>query len=193
MSPSPPPRRPLLLGAVAALLPLGGWAAALPGNSISRLPAALVDQDGRAFDFVDARGSVTLVSMFYSSCDKICPMIFETIAQTLKALPAADRERMHVLMVSIDPTHDSVAVLKKTAEAHGCDARWTLARGDEATVRKIAAVLGVQYRRLANGEYNHSSLVELIDAEGRITARSAQLGVVDAVLVKACRQALAAA
>ena len=184
----------------AALLSLGGLAllsraaaaAKLPGSSVFQLPATLTDQDGRAFELASLRGQVTLASMFYSSCDKVCPVIFETIAQTLKALPAAERERVKVLMVSFDPAHDSVAVLKKTFEAHGCDARWTLARTDEASARKIAAVLGVQYRRLADGEFNHSSVIELLDSEGRIAARSAQMGVVDAALKKALRQALAA-
>ena len=39
---------------------------------------------------------------------------------------------------------------------------------------------------------SHSSVIELLDSEGRIAARSAQMGVVDAALTKALRQALAA-
>jgi protein SCO1/2 len=64
-----------------------------------------------------------------------------------------------------------------------------LARCDERTAREVAAALGVQYRRLASGEFNHSSTIELLDADGRIAARSGQLGSVDPALVKAIRQA----
>ncbi len=164
-------------------------AAALPGDSIYQLPATLTDQDGRSFEWASLRGRPLLASMFYASCEMVCPTIFETIHLTLKALPAAGREPLRVLMVSFDPARDSVAVLKKTAADRHCDSRWTLARADEATVRKVAAVLGVQYRRLDSGEFNHSTVIEHVDAEGRIVARTGKLGGVDAAFVKALRAA----
>ena len=82
-------------------------------------------------------------------------------------------------------------MLKQTAEAHHCDdARWTLARTDESSARQLAALLGVQYRRLASGEFNHSSTIELLDADGRIAARTGTLASVDPALLKALRAAM---
>ncbi len=188
-------RDALLAFAATAFLPIVARAAAsgeLPGNSIYQFRPPLTDQDGHAFDIASLRGSPVLVSMFYSSCEMVCPMIFETIQLTVKALPGAERERVRVLMVSFDPTRDSVAVLKENAEAHGCDARWTLARTDESSARKVAALLGVQYRRLASGEFNHSSKIELLDADGRIAARTGMLAAVDPALLKALRAAIPA-
>jgi protein SCO1/2 len=180
-------RQALFAMALAAGLPLPALAAAvaLPGNSVYRLQAHLMDQDGREFDWDSLRGSPVLVSMFYGSCQMVCPMIFETVHLTLRALSEADRRDLRVLMITFDPARDTVAALKKTALARDCDARWSLARPDEATARKIAAVLGVQYRRLADGEFNHSTQVALLDREGRISARSGKLGAVDPALVKA--------
>ena len=163
----------------------------LPGDSLYRLNPHLTDQDGHPFALDSVRGGPVLISMFYSSCEMVCPVLFETIAQTLKALPAHERQRVKVLMISFDPARDTVAVLNRTADAHGCDARWTLLRTDDGNARKIAALLGVQYRRLASGEYKHSSTIELLDAAGRIAARSGLLGTVDPALVKALRQAFA--
>jgi protein SCO1/2 len=180
-----------------ALLFLGAWAcwplpalaaASLPGSSVYRLDAHLVDQDGRPFALSALRGSPVLVSMFYSSCEMVCPMIFETIAATLKAVPAAERAAVRLLLVSFDPARDTVAVLKQTAQAHGCDARWSLARCDDATVRKLAATLGIQYRRLASGEFNHSTMIDLLDRDGSITARSGKLGGADPDFVKSIRR-----
>jgi protein SCO1/2 len=188
-------RRHALLGLGAiACLPLAAMAAPadLPGDSIYHLPATLTDQDGRRIELSSLRGSPVLISMFYSSCDAVCPMIFETLHQTLKALPAAEKNAVKVLMVSFDPARDTVPVLKKTAQAHGADPRWTLARCDDATVRKLAATLGIQYRQLASGEFNHSSTIELLDRQGRIAARSGMLGAVDPALVKAVHQSIAA-
>ncbi len=180
-----PLRRRAALALLAA--PAFGRAAPLPGDSIYQLQATLTDQDGRRFEWSSLRGRPLLASMFYASCEMVCPTIFETIHLTLKALPASDRAPLGVLMVSFDSARDSTEVLKKTAADRHCDARWTLARADEATVRKVAAVLGVQYRRLDSGEFNHSTVIEHVDAEGRIVARSGKLGGVDAALVKSLR------
>ncbi|AMO23937.1 SCO family protein [Ramlibacter solisilvae] len=159
-----------------------------PGDSVYQLEATLEDQDGRPFALSSLQGVPVLATMFYSSCDMVCPMIFETVHATLRALPAAERAQLRVLMVSVDPAHDSPAVLKKTAQAHGCNGQWVLARADDATTRKVAAVLGIQYRQLANGEYNHSSAIDLLDRQGRITARSGKLGPADPALVAAVRK-----
>jgi protein SCO1/2 len=166
-------------------------AAELPGDSLYQLPSALTDQNGKPVDFNTLRGTPVLTSMFYTSCTMVCPMIFESVQRTLRALPAAERAKVKVLMVSFDPARDSAAVLKRTAEAHGCDAAWTLARGEEPVVRAHAAALGFQYRRLADGEFNHSSLVLLLDREGRVAARSGRLDRLDPALVSATRKALA--
>jgi protein SCO1 len=184
----------LSLGALACV-PLAAEAAkaaqptATPGNSVYQLHAALTDQDGRPFELESLRGTPVLVSMFYSSCQMVCPMVFETIHSTLKAIPAAERADVKVVMISFDPARDSVAVLKKTAAVRNCDAQWTLARGDENTSRKIAAALNIQYRRLSDGEFNHSTIISLLDREGRIAARTGKLGTVDAALVKAVHEA----
>lgn len=181
-----------LLAGASLLAPRTARAAA-PDSSVYQLDATLTDQDGRAFAFESLRGTPLLVSMFYTSCDMVCPMIFETVHATLRALPEAERASARVLMVSFDPARDSVAVLRKTADQRHCDARWTLARADDATTRKFAAVFNVQYRRISNGEFNHSSQVVLLDRQGRIAARSGKLGPADPAMVKAVHAAFAQA
>lgn len=175
----------LAIASLTALASVPAFAASeLPSASIYKLDARLTDQDGHEFDLASLRGRPVLVSMFYSSCQMVCPMIFETVHATLKALPEADRKDIRVLMVSFDPPRDTVAVLKETAAKRNCDQQWTLARGDETTVRKVAAVLGVQYRKLADGEFNHSTQLALLDRDGRIAAKSGKLGPADPALVK---------
>jgi protein SCO1 len=182
-------RREALLS-LAALAAAPGWlhAAEPPGDSVYRLDAKLEDQDGRAFTLASLQGTPVLASMFYTSCSMVCPMIFESVQANLRALPARERDAVRILMVSFDPARDTQAVLKKTAEQHKCDSRWRLARCDEATARKVAAVLGIQYRRLADGEYNHSSTIDVLDAQGRIVARTGKLGEADPAVVAALRK-----
>jgi len=164
------------LAGVALATPGRAAVGALPGDSLYQLRAALVDQDGHPFELASLRGNPALVSMFYSSCEMVCPILFETVAHTVRSLKPAVRDRVHIVMVSLDPERDTVAVLKETAIKHGCDAHWSLVRGPDADVRRIAALLGVQYRRLPSGEFNHSTSIELLDSEGRIVKRTATLG-----------------
>ena len=59
-------------------------------------------------------------------------------------------------------------------------------------VRSVAGVLGVRYRQLANGEFNHTSALLLLDREGRIVARSERIGgAADPAFVGAVRRVLA--
>jgi len=168
-------------------------APAVPSDSIYQLPVKLTDQQGRSIALADGRGHPVLVSMFYTSCEFVCPMLVEALADTEAKLTPQERGRLTVLLVTFDPARDTVAVLKKTAEQRQLDpAHWTLARTDAASVRKLAAALGVQYRALPNGDYNHTTSLILLDAEGRIAGRSSQLGNAEPAfvqLVKAAAQA----
>lgn len=184
-----------LLLAAAPPLPLARGAAAtpatLPGDSVYHLDVALTDQDGNALRFGDG-GRPRLVSLFYSSCQFVCPLIIDTLKKTERELPEVDRARLDVLLVSIDPERDTSAALKRTAEQHGVDVpRWRLARTAKPDVRRLAAVLGVQYKPLADGEFSHSSVLILLDERGRIAARSSKLGEADPEFVAAIRRTLA--
>ena len=163
-------------------------AAALPPDSVYRLPVALTDQAGRSFRLDERRARPLLVSMFYTSCQFVCPMLIESIRDAQRQLAPAERERVDVLLVSFDPEHDTVAVLKRTADQRGVDpAHWTLARTDAATARKLASVLGIQYRALGNGDFNHTTAILLLDREGRIVARSSKLGSAEPAFVHRVR------
>ena len=59
-------------------------------------------------------------------------------------------------------------------------------------MRKIAGVLDVRYRKLADGEFNHTSALILLDPQGRIVARTEQMGPKpDAAFLSAVRAQLA--
>lgn len=190
--------RALSMAALASFsLSLAGAATAtapLPADSIYQLNAPLTDQNGQSFLLEDRRGQPMLLSMFYTSCQLVCPMLIEALRDTETKLSADERSRLSILMVSFDPVHDTVAVLKRTADQRQLDAsHWTLARADAKTVRKLAAVLGIQYRALPNGEFNHTTALLLIDADGHVAGRTAQLGNADAKFVKLVKAATQAA
>jgi protein SCO1/2 len=165
--------------------------AQLPGESVYQLDAPLTDQDGRARQFADGRGKPRLVSMFYTSCKFMCPLIIDTIHKTEHALAQSGHGGLDVLMVSFDAAHDTPAALKAMARTRHVDlSHWTLAHADAPQVRRIAAVLGIQYRQLASGDFSHSSVLILLDDRGRIVARTEKMGEADPAFVTAAAHLL---
>lgn len=166
--------------ALAAAADAAPPANALPGDSLYQLDVSLTDQTGRTFALRDLRGRPQLVAMFYTSCRYVCPLIIDTAKATERALPAALQPRFDVLLVSIDPERDDVAALASVAKRRTLDAsRWRLVRTDAANVRQLAAALGIQYRQLTDGEFNHASVLSALDAEGRIVKQTRTLGEAD--------------
>jgi protein SCO1/2 len=173
--------RRLFVLLMALLLAGAGTAAAaptaLPGDSVLRVTAKFQDQAGKPFTLAQRRGGVQLVTMFYSSCPYACPLIIDTGKGIDHALSPGERAKLRVLLLSLDPKRDTPAKLAALSTKRKIDnARWTLGTSDEAGVRQTAAALGIRYRQLANGEFNHSSVMILLDADGRILARTEKIG-----------------
>src|SRR3546814_3563477 len=77
----------------------------------------------------------------------------------------------------MDPARDDPEALMSVASKRKLDgARWSLASPAPDNVRGVAGVLGVRYRQLADGEFNHTSALVLLDREGRIVTRTEQIG-----------------
>ena len=131
----------------------------------------------QAVDFASLRGTPRLVTVFYASCPYMCPLIIDAARMSERALDAEERAKLSVLMVSFDARRDDPAALTALAAERGIDtARWRLTRTDAANVRKLAAVRGIQYRPLDDGEFSHTSVLILLDAEGPHCARSETMG-----------------
>src|SRR5690606_13904394 len=127
-----------------------------------------------------------IVTMFYASCPAACPLLIDTIRAVERSLDAKQRSQLRVLMVTVDPARDTPAALTALAKSRRIDlARWTLATSDEATIRKVAALLSIQYRKLPDGDFNHSSVLTVLSRDGEILRQSSQLGRVDPEIVAA--------
>ena len=148
----------------------------LPSDSVYQLPLKLTDQAGRTFDWTTRRGKPQLVAMFYTSCRYICPLIVESGKAVDRSLTPAQRKQLGVLFISMDAERDTPAALMAVARERKVDPRWTLATPKAEDVRSVAGVLGIQYRQLADGEFNHTSALILLDANGRIVARTEKMG-----------------
>lgn len=167
----------LLLAGMVAASTTTPAATPLPRDSVYQLPLSLTDQSGHVADWRTHRGKPQLVTMFYTSCPYMCPLIVDSAKTIDKSLTPLQRQRLDVLLVSLDPEHDTPAALESLAKKRGIDTtRWTLAAPAPDGVRAAAGVLGIRYRKLADGSFNHTSALLLLDADGRIVARTEQIG-----------------
>jgi protein SCO1 len=168
-----PARMALLL---ACFVPLAS--ASLPEDSIWQLNATVVQQNDKPTTLASMAGKPRLVSMFYSSCPYMCPLIIDTALAVQHDLSKQEQLNLGIVMISIDPKHDSPEVLQSLMQKRRLDEQtWMLASADDRTVRQIAALLGVRYRELEGGGFNHTSVLILIDADGRIVARTEKMGI----------------
>jgi protein SCO1 len=178
----------LLLALLLTAAPFASAATGDPPQSIYNLEAKLVDQSGAVRGLDMHRGHPVLVTMFYGSCAVACPLLIDTLRSFERSLTPAERQGIRVVLISIDPEHDTTDSLRALATSRRIDlSRWTLVHTDEATVRKIAAVLNIQYRRLPDGNYNHASMISLLTPHGEIAAQSGALGKVDERLAASLR------
>jgi protein SCO1 len=178
---------------LAALFPVGAAESTAPlaRDSLYQLQASLEDQDGRVRAWSSNRGKVRIVTMFYSNCPHACPLIIETIKAIEAALPLAQRQHLQIDLISFDPERDTPTRLKTLAQQRGIDdPRWRLHRASASDAHQLSALLGVRYRKLADGEFNHSSVLILLDAEGRRLTASTQIGAPDPKFIGAVRTAL---
>jgi protein SCO1/2 len=110
--------------------------------------------------------------MFYGSCPVACPALTSDLKRLERQIPEPLRSDVRILMVSFDSARDTTAALTRMKQERGLDAaRWTLASAGDDGARELAGVLGVKYRKLDNGAFFHSSVIVLLDRDGRPRAR----------------------
>ncbi len=118
----------------------------LPRDSVYQLAAHFTDAQSRRFAWEAKRGQPQLVSMFYTSCKFVCPMIVDGGKAIEQSLSAAERARLGVTLISLDPARDTPAMLSRMRQERDLDpVRWTLARPEPQDVRAIAGLLGIRY------------------------------------------------
>ncbi|MBT6208750.1 MAG: SCO family protein [Woeseia sp.] len=177
-----------VVGIVSAQLPAKD---PIPTNSVYQLDVLLENENGDSIELDLFYGNPVLVTMFYTSCPHVCPLLINTIKVMEAKLSAEERARLRVLAISVDPERDTPEALKKTMQLHAVDRdRWTMVRSKPADLRTIAGMFGVRYKKLPDGEFNHSSKIILLDGKGISIAETSKLGKSDPAFLAAIQTAL---
>ena len=115
------------------------------------------------------RGRPQIVALFFASCQFTCPLTVSDLQRIESALPENLRTNTGFLLISFDSERDTPAALKAyRAKRELSHQNWTLLRGEADDVRELAALLGVIYKRDANGDFAHSNVITVLNAEGEI-------------------------
>jgi protein SCO1/2 len=144
----------------------------LSGTSIYNLTSSWTDQDGNRVKLQALRGGPVVVSMGYTRCKDICPMIVADMVAIEDRAKEAGLTGIRFAFFSLDSANDTPERLTAYARDHGLEpAHWTLYQGDDKAVRELAAALGVRYRRDATRGFDHSAIITILDADGTIVVQ----------------------
>ncbi|WP_347358690.1 SCO family protein [Bdellovibrio sp.] len=141
--------------------------APLSDESIYNLNSVLLDAEGKTIKLEKLRGKPVVISMAYTSCAYTCPMILAQMQQVEKKLAEMGKKDVRFVLVSFDPEKDTPEVLKAYAKKRNLSSQWDLltAKSDKVP-REIASVLGIKYSKVEGGDYDHSYIITVLDAEG---------------------------
>ena len=183
-----PMNRLFLLGALA-LSACQQQPAARPPLDGARIggPFQLTDGNGRPFTERNLAGRYALVYLGYTFCPDVCPTDMAAIGAGLKQVEKTDPAlgaKVVPVFVSVDPTRDTPAVVKRFATTF--HPRAIGLTGTPEAIKQVAAKYGVFYGRgdaSAGGGYlvNHSRAAYLMGPDGKPIALLGQDGGPDAV------------
>nr|WP_246375345.1 SCO family protein [Gluconacetobacter takamatsuzukensis] len=125
------------------------------------------DDLGRAFDPATLHGRATLVYFGYVRCPDVCPTVLAAL-EPLFARLGPDAARTGVLFVTLDPTHDTPAVLH--AFLSHFQPTPTGLTGRPAEMARAARAWGIGWTG-TDGHINHNSVLTLVGPDGRMRAR----------------------
>ena len=105
----------------------------------------LTTQDGQTVHLYDdlLKGKTVVVSLFYSECQDSCPLETARLVQVQHMLGDHVGKDVFFYSISIDPEHDTPAVLKAYAEKFHVGPGWLFLTGKKADIDLVGRKLGL--------------------------------------------------
>ena len=128
----------------------------------------LKDQTGATVRLSDLKGEPVAVTFLYTRCPiaTACPMTTAKFSKLDAML--AQKKFGHLLVITVDPEHDTPEVLADYAKKAGADPRrWKFLTGSPEAVARVASSFGVMYYP-DHGQTIHSQAVGVLDPQGRL-------------------------
>jgi len=169
------PRLALIAATLAALAALAACNWLAPGYNGINLTGVdwgrdfrLTDADGSEHSLADWRGKYVMLFFGYVYCPEVCPSALVRAAEVRNAL-GADRDRIQVITVTLDPERDTPAQIRDYAAAF--DPSFVGLWGTPERIKEVAKEFRVYYQKVPTGSsysIDHTALTFLFDPEGRL-------------------------
>jgi protein SCO1/2 len=153
--------------------------------SIYNLPSKWTNQNGQDIEMKDLRGKVLVMVMIYTSCKAACPRLLADMRNIESRLTDNIKENVQFVLISIDPEVDTPKRLKSFAIENKMDGnQWAFLRSNEENTREFAAVLAVNYKKIAPLDFSHSNIISVFNDEGELVFQQEGLGVNSAATIE---------
>ena len=125
-------------------------------------------QDGKTMTKADLLGKVWVADFIFTRCPGPCPIMSARMAEVSRELSKADDVRL--VSISVDPEHDTPAVLKDYATRLMADPKhWIFLTGPKREIQDFTTHGMLQALATdPSGNPTHSTRFLLIDREGQI-------------------------
>ena len=156
----------------SVLLPIYGEKKIIAGDTIYHQIASfnLTNQIGQAVNQNTTKNKIYIANFFFATCQSICPMMSNQLQEVQKAFLADDS--VLILSHSVNPLHDTVAVLNNYADTYGAKTnKWHLLTGNKKQIYDLAKTSYLVNAFEDDGSpegFLHSELFLLIDKKSRI-------------------------
>ncbi len=138
----------------------------------------LLNQDNLKISNETYKGKVYVLEFFFSTCPSICPKMNQSMLQIEKTF--FGNPNFGIVSITIDPEHDTSAVLKAHRELLGVkSSNWNFLTGDKTYIFDLSNKgfnLYAGQNNKAQGGFEHSGLFALIDKKGNIRCRKDEFG-----------------
>ena len=128
----------------------------------------LIDHRGDVFNQERLRDVWTIVFFGFTHCPDICPTTLATLNDTYSKLKDHERERMQIVMISIDPERDTEEKLAEYVPYFNDE--FIGVTGNKHLILRLTAELNVAYNQvpLDSDDYtvDHSTQLVLINPKG---------------------------
>src|SRR4249920_802403 len=103
----------------------------------------LTTQDGKTVHFYDdlIKGKTVAIDLIYTTCQYACPLETARLAQVQRILGDRMGSEINFYSITIDPEHDTPAVLKDYAEKYHAGPGWLFLTGSAADIELISKKL----------------------------------------------------
>lgn len=146
--------------------------------SIYNLPSKWANQNGNNIVMKDLKGKVLVMVMIYTSCKAACPRLVADMRNIESRLPSEIKDKVKLILISIDPEVDTPKRLKAFAIENKMDTpQWEFLRSTEENTREFAAVLAVNYKKIAPLDFSHSNIISVFNTQGELVFQQEGLGV----------------